>query len=152
MLSHTHEAGPASDSCLLTLTIFYIFLASLLFVWLGNLGTGVCMLGMLEMQRRREEQRPVLTASKFCTNSWEGRHLSGSLLCFLTDIPCFYNHGPVYISLKWAQKTPCEWLFKRIQMNLVISEMSLLWSREEAWLFLLVRFDGARESQDTKQG
>lgn len=75
------------------------------------------MLGMLEMQRWREVQRPLVTFLEHCTTSWEdSRHLLGSLLGFVT--------------ISFIAIVQCKQYF-RIQVNLVIPkfirlELSLL--------------------------
>ena len=101
---HADEAGLPSTPefllhCFLPFSSFPVFLSSTF---------RVCsfLLGMLERQRWREVQRPLVTSLEHCTTSWEDcRHLLGSLLGFVT--------------ISFIAIVQCKQYF-RIQVNLVI--------------------------------
>lgn len=107
---HADEAGlpptpEFSHHCFLPFSSFPVFL-SLTFRVCS------CLLGMLEMQKWREVQRPLVTFLRHCTISWEDcRHLLGSLLGFVT--------------ISFIAIVQCKQYF-RIQVNLVIPKFLCL--------------------------
>lgn len=61
--SHIHEAGAVSNLHSQPTFTFFSF-PCYSFVWLGTLGALICVVGMLEMQKWREVQHPLLTSPR----------------------------------------------------------------------------------------